>query len=119
MITQRIASLLCLNLLVALSGVLAQSTPADAVVTLRVRDLQAVKVAMSHFRRLNPGVDLKHYDLELTRRPNEFEIVFIADDPDRHPPPDARTGSGTIYGPDMTYIMSIPQLKIVRYSFHR
>jgi len=119
MLTRRIAGLFGFSLLVVGSQLFAQATPSVAVVTIRERELTAVNTAVTHFRRLNPSVDLKHYEIEITRRRSELQIAFIADYPERNPPPHARTGGGTIYGPDMIYTVSIPQLKIIRYTFQR
>jgi hypothetical protein len=119
MVTRRIVGLFSLSLLVVGSELFAQAAPPVAIVTLRGRELTAINIATTHFRRLNPGVDLKHYDVEITRRRNQLEIAFIADFPERTPPPDARTGGGTIYGPDMIYTISMPRLKIIRYIFQR
>jgi hypothetical protein len=119
MVTRRIVGLFSLGLLVVVSGLFAQTTPPVTVVTIRGLELTAINIATTHFKRLNPRVDLKHYDIEITRRRSELEIAFIADFPERTPPPDARTGGGTIYGPDMIYTISMPRLKITRYIFQR
>lgn len=119
MVTKRIVGIFSLGLVVLGSGLFAQATPPVAVVTIRGLELNALNIATTHFKRLNPRVDLKHYDIEMTRRPSELEIAFIADFPEGTPPPDARTGGGTIYGQDMIYTISMPRLKIIRYIFQR
>jgi len=119
MITRRIAGLFCLKLLLVGSILSAQAASAGEIVAVRAQELAAANVAMTHFKRINPHVDLKHYEVELTRRRDELEVAFIADEPERNPPIHPRTGGGSVYGNDMTYVVSIPQLKIIRYNFNR
>jgi len=119
MIIRYIGGLFCLKLLVVGSALFAQVATGAEMATIRAQELAAANVAIAHFKQLNRTIDLKHYEIELTRRRNELQIAFIADEPERNPPPHPRTGGGSIYGPDMTYIVSIPQLKIVRYNFQR
>jgi len=58
--------------------------------------------------------------VERARRKNELEITFLPDNPEKvdskHP---GAVGGGTIYGPDMTYVVSLKTFKIVRYNFYR
>lgn len=97
----------------------AQVATDGQIVTIRAQELAASNLAMAHFRRLNPSVDIKHYEVELTRHRSELKVAFIADEPGRNPRPYGRTGGGSVYGNDMTYIVSIPRLKIIRYNFNR
>jgi hypothetical protein len=116
---KRIANLFTCKLVLIIAAIYPSEMPAAEVVTLRAREVAAANLAMIHFRRLNPRVDMKHYDVELTRHRDELQVAFIADDPESSPPPHARTGGGTIYGPDMTYLVSISKLRIIRYNFQR
>jgi hypothetical protein len=119
MITNRFTGLFGLAYLLIGVCLFARTASAEEPVVMRAQEMAAASAAMTHFRRLNPAVDLKHYEIELTRHRNELQIAFIADEPQSNPRSHARTGGGSIYGPDMTYVISIPQLKIIRYSFQR
>ena len=119
MIARRTVNLLCLKLVVLGSFLLAQVASAGEIVTVRAQELAAANLAMAYFRRLNPSVDIKHYEVELTRHRGELKVAFIADEPGRNPTPHSRTGGGSVYGNDMTYVVSIPRLKIIRYNFNR
>jgi hypothetical protein len=80
----------------------------------------AISIAVEAFKKIYAKPDLRHYTVELARRKNELEITFVADNPEKvdnkHP---GTVGGGTIYGPDMTYVVSLKTFKIVRYNFYR
>ena len=80
----------------------------------------AISVAVEAFKKIYAKPDLRHYTVELARHKNELEVTFMAHDPERvdsrHP---GTVGGGTIYGPDMTYVVSLKTFQIVRYNFYR
>ena len=80
----------------------------------------AISVAVEAFKKIYARPDLRHYSVEFARRKNELEITFVAENPEkvdnRHP---GTVGGGTIYGPDMTYVVSLKTFKILRYNFYR
>jgi len=116
---RRSPGLLCL-LLFAVGGILcADAASADDIISLRAEELAAANLAITHFKRLNPRAELKHYQIELTRHRNELQVAFIADDPKQRKSTYARTGGGSMYGNDMTYVVSLPRLKIIRFNFNR
>jgi hypothetical protein len=88
--------------------------------TLTGAEAAALSVAVEAFKKIYAKPDLRHYTVELARRKNELEITFVSDNPEKvdskHP---GTVGGGTIYGPDMTYVVSLKTFKIVRYNFYR
>jgi hypothetical protein len=77
-------------------------------------------VAVEAFQKIYAKPDLRHYRVELHRRRDEIEITFLADQPKKKfAPGEAATGGGSIYGPDMTYVVSLSRLKILRSNFYR
>jgi hypothetical protein len=89
------------------------------LVTLRGPALAAANVAIADFKKLNPKADLRHYSVELIRHGKDLEVTLIPDLPAHFPPGRAGTGGETVYGPSMTYVVSIERLKILRFNFHR
>jgi len=80
----------------------------------------AISVAVDAFKKIYAKPDLRHYTVELVRHKDELEITFVPDNPEkvdsRHP---GTLGGGTVYGPDMTYVVSLKTFKILRYNFYR
>jgi hypothetical protein len=80
----------------------------------------AISVAVEAFKKIYAKPDLRHYTVDFVRRKNELEVTFVPDDPQkvdsRHP---GVLGGETVYGPAMTYVVSLKTLKIVRYNFYR
>ena len=80
----------------------------------------AISVAVEAFKKIYAKPDLRHYTVELARRKNQLEVTFVPDDPQkvdsRHP---GVLGGDTVYGPAMTYVVSLKTFKIVRYNFYR
>jgi hypothetical protein len=87
---------------------------------MRGTETAALAVAVRAFQNIYAKPNLRHYSVEFQRRGDELEITFIADQPKKKfAPGEAGTGGGSIYGPDMTYVVSLSRLKILRYHFYR
>jgi hypothetical protein len=87
---------------------------------MRGDEAAAVAVAVERFKSLYGKPDLRHYSVEYARRGKELDVIFIADEPKKHSEPNyARTGGGSIYGPDIRYVVSLTTLKMLRFNFYR
>ena len=87
---------------------------------MRGSEAAAIAVAVDHFKKIYSKPDLRHYALRSERHGNEIEITFVADQSKkRFASDEAGTGGGSIYGPDMTYIVSLSTLKVLRFHFYR
>jgi hypothetical protein len=62
---------------------------------------------------------LQHYGVDLKRRGDVLEVVFVPDEPPTSDPNNAGTGGETIYGPEVHYSVSTETLKILRVEFAR
>jgi len=88
--------------------------------SMRGDEAAAIAVAVERFKSIYTKPDLRHYSVEYARHGKELEVTFISDEPTKHPEPNhARTGGGSIYGPDMTYVVSLTTLKVLRFNFYR
>jgi hypothetical protein len=80
----------------------------------------AIAIAVDAFKQIYAKPDLRHYAVEVTRHGDELEITFLGDRPKR-----SLQRNETVpiepskYGPDMTYVVSLKRLKILRYNFYR
>jgi hypothetical protein len=80
----------------------------------------AMAVAVNAFKQIYAKPDLRHYMVEVKRHGDELEITFVADRPKRHLRPNETVPIGpSAYGPDMTYVVSLKSLKILRSNFWR
>jgi predicted metalloendopeptidase len=87
---------------------------------MRGDEAAAIAVAVERFKNIYAKPDLRHYSVEYARHGKELTVTFLADEPTKHSAPDhARTGGGSIYGPDMTYVVSLTTLKVLRFNFYR
>jgi hypothetical protein len=87
---------------------------------MRGTEAAALTMAVEAFQKIYAKPDLRHYRVEHHRRGDQLEVTFIADQPKKKfGPGEAGTGGGSIYGPDMTYVVSLSRLKILRYNFYR
>lgn len=87
---------------------------------MRATEAAALAVAVEAFQKIYAKPDLLHYRVEHHRRGDELEITFLADQPKKKfGSGEAGTGGGSIYGPDMTYVVSLSRLKILRSTFYR
>lgn len=98
-----------------------QSLTAADEVRLTGRELSALILAAKDFERehYSRSGDLKHYTISFERSAKEVEISFVADEPKPLKETEAGTVSGTAYGIHVTYIVSLDNLKIVRFYFAR
>jgi hypothetical protein len=101
--------------------ILSHSVVARDKTNLIGAEAEAISVAVEAFKKIYAKPALRHYTVQLARRrKNELEITFVADNPEKvdsgHP---GTVGGGTIYGPDMTYVVSLKTFKILRYNFYR
>ena len=97
--------------------VLASQALAGAI---RGDEAAAIAVAVEQFKNIYAKPDLRHYSVEYARHGRDLAVTFIADEPTKHPAPNhAQTGGGSIYGPDMTYVVSLSTLKVLRFNFYR
>ncbi len=85
------------------------------------REVAAIAVAVNAFTAAtNRKFDLRHYTVDIERHGDTLEVTFGADpDPPPHPPNWAGTGGGSVYGPDMRYVVSLTTLKVLRFNFFR
>jgi hypothetical protein len=101
------------------AALLVTSSVASAA-EMRGTEAAAIAVALETFKKSYAKPDLRHYSVEWQRRGRELEITFLADEPKKHyGPGEAGTGGGSIYGPDMTFVVSLTTLKVLRYNFYR
>lgn len=104
---------------VAITLTLSGVSLAEDATKLTGSEAAATALAVNAFKKIYAKPDLRHYSVELNRRNKQLEVTFIADTPKNYPPGTAGTGGGSKFGPDMTYIVSLEQLKIVSFNFYR
>ena len=86
---------------------------------MRGTQAAALTVAVESFKKIYAKPDLRHYSIQYVRHGNELEITFLGDAPRTYGPGEAGTGGDTKWGPDMTYVVSLRTLKIIRFNFYR
>ena len=88
--------------------------------TLTGAEAAAISVAVEAFKKIYAKPDLRHYSVELVRHKDELEITFVPENPEKVDSSQPGTlGGGTVYGPDMTYVVSLKTFKILHYNFYR
>ena len=92
---------------------------ANEPITLKGSEAAATALAVDAFKKIYAKPDLRHYSVKLNRRGKQLDVTFIADSPKTYPPGTAGTGGGSKFGPDMTYVVSLDQLKIISFNFYR
>ena len=103
-----------------IAAALVVTSAVASAAEMRGTEAVAIAVAVENFKKIYAKPNLRHYSVEWRRRGRELEITFLADQPKKQfAPGEAGTGGGTIYGPDMTYVVSLTTLKILRYNFYR
>jgi hypothetical protein len=90
-------------------------------VRLTGREAEAIAVATRDFvaKHYSTSGDLRHYTIELERQGKSVEIDFLADLPHPLRQIEAGTGSGTLYGLHVSYIVSLDPPKILKFWFSR
>jgi hypothetical protein len=84
------------------------------------REAAAIAIAVNEFKKIYAKPDLRHYTVQLSRKADELEITFVADSPHHALKRNEALPIGpSIFGPDMTYVVSLKRLKILRYNFYR
>jgi hypothetical protein len=106
-------------LLVVITLALGGVSLAEDAVKLKGSEAAAAALAVDAFKKIYAKPDLRHYSVELSRRGKQLEVTFIADSPKTYAPGTAGTGGGSKFGPDMTYVVSLDQLKIISFNFYR
>lgn len=80
----------------------------------------AIALAVNAFRQIYAKPDVRHYKVEVARHGDELEVTFIGNHPTHRLKRNETVPIGpSIYGPDMTYVVSLKRLKILRYNFWR
>lgn len=104
---------------VVLFGNLAKASDKN-IIGFKGREAEAVVRAVEEFKRqhVSTSGDLRNYSVEFKRRGKLAEITFI---PDQSPlrKNEAGTGGGTAYGSDITYVVNLASLRIVRSYLYR
>jgi hypothetical protein len=96
-----------------------------AVTSIAAREIAgseaaAIALALNAFRQIYAKPDLRHYTVEVARHGGDLEVTFMGDRPTHRLKPNETLPIGpSIYGPDMTYVVSLKRLKILRYNFWR
>jgi hypothetical protein len=98
---------------------LVASVLAKDVTTLRGSELAAAAAAVARFREIYAKPNLQHYKVELKRHGDLLDVTFLADTPHTYPRGSAGTGGDSVYGPDMTYTVSVKTLKIISFNYYR
>ncbi|SRR6266404_8333924 len=106
-------------LVVVITLALGAVSFAEDAVKLKGSEVAATALAVDAFRKIYAKPDLRHYSVELRRRGKQLEVTFIANSPKSYAPGAAGTGGGSKFGPDMTYVVSLDQLKIISFNFYR
>lgn len=87
--------------------------------TFRGPEMVAVTKAINRFEKIYARPDLQHYSVRLTKSRSTLEITFIPDQPKTYQKGTAGTGGATMYGPAMTYTVSLKTAKVLDYNFQR
>lgn len=84
-------------------------------------ELEACSVALDAFKREQTGADLANYRISVKERPNEFEIIFIPNQPPSvgSGPRRITVGGSTVYGPEVHYLIGKDGYGILKRSFAR
>lgn len=95
---------------------LCNNLSAGESLRLSGREVEAIGLATAEFKKhhVSASGDLTHYTVDLERSGKTVEVRFV---PDQAPlgPNEAGTGGGTAYGSEISYVVSLKPLKIVRY----
>jgi hypothetical protein len=95
------------------------ATPQARALEMRGTEAAAISVAVERFKKIYARPDLRHYSVETERHGQELAITFVSEQPQTYAPGEAGTGGGSRYGPDMTYVVSLTSLKVLRFNFYR
>jgi hypothetical protein len=106
----------CLIFTLCLIQVCNQIAKGDEPVRIAGNDLQYVLVAVQQFKVDQPKARLKNFVLELNKRGQSVEIVFV---PKPIFGPVYHLGGGNEYGNEVHYLVSRKSLQIVRTTWAR
>jgi hypothetical protein len=106
----------CLIVILCLIHLCNQIARGDEPVRISGNDLQCVLVAVQKFKVDQPKARLKHFVLEVNKRGQSVEIVFV---PKPLLGPVYHLGGGNEYGNEVHYLVSRRSLKIVRTTWGR
>ena len=99
-------------------GILA--VPSIATREIAGSEAAAIALGVNALRQTYAKPDLRHYTVEVARHGDELEVTFMSDRPMHRLKPNETVPIGpSIYGPDMTYVVSLKHLKILRHNFWR
>lgn len=115
-----------ITLLVVLGTGIFSIARAESQVEVRGHEAEAIALALQSFKSNQKGTyqgkpvygNLKHYAVQVERHTRHIEITFVSDQPPLKKN-EAGTGGGSIYGWDVTYLISLDGKRILNEHFWR